>query len=239
MNGVIGEAELLVRDDRAVMVRWHGGAGRKSKDDDGTGEDEAALGRHDAWNATVVAEGDLDDLVGVELAEALDEWARVCAAIARTGGAAGRQVVSRRGRQLVARVAAVLGGPVRYRDPMTDETTVVQPPSPEALWAMTHVRSHHGPRGRDRVDPTPPWGTGLTVAAFVAVFVVVAMLALAQSLVSETTGWVAVLAAAVVTGGLAPSLWLGRTVPIVRWIVLGTVAGTALSWIGVLFIAFA
>ncbi len=64
------------------------------------------------------------------------------------------------------------------------------------------------------------------------------MLALAQSLVSETTGWVAVLAAAVVTGGLAPSLWLGRTVPIVRWIVLGTVAGTALSWIGVLFIAF-
>ncbi len=61
--------------------------GRKSKDDDGTGEDEAALGRHDAWNATVVAEGDLDDLVGVELAEALDEWARVCAAIARTGGA--------------------------------------------------------------------------------------------------------------------------------------------------------
>ncbi|EHK80079.1 hypothetical protein SZMC14600_23020 [Saccharomonospora azurea SZMC 14600] len=38
----------------------------------------------------------LDELVGAELADALDEWARVCAALRRSGGGAGRAVVSRR-----------------------------------------------------------------------------------------------------------------------------------------------
>ncbi len=45
------------------------------------------------------------------------------------------------------------------------------------------------------------------------------------------------LAAAVVTAGVAPSLWLGRRVPVVRWIVLGAASGVVLSWAGVLVIA--
>lgn len=222
----MNEAELLVRDGHAVIV----GIVRS-----GQGE---ADGKSEA---TVVAEGrgggeiaGLDDVVGADLAEALDEWARVCAAVRRNGGDAGRKVVSRRGRQLVSRVAAALDEPVRYRDPMTDETTLVSPPRAGAHPAAVAPERE---RGGTVVDPTL-WATGLTVAGFVAVCVVVAMLALASTLASETTGWVAVVAAAVVTGGLAPSLWLGRRVPVVRWIVLGAVVGTALSWIGVLLIAF-
>ncbi|EID54941.1 DUF2537 domain-containing protein [Saccharomonospora xinjiangensis] len=180
----------------------------------------------------------LDDLVGADLAEALEEWARVCTAVRRTAGGAGREVVSRRGRQLVGRVATVLGQPVWYRDPMTDETTLVQPPPAPRVRAERAAAVSPSLRDAPVADPTP-WGTGLTVAGFVAVFVVVAMLALASSLAAETAGWVAVVAAAVVTGGLAPSLWLGRRVAVVRWIVLGAVVGTALSWIGVLLIAFA
>ncbi|MGW9309635.1 DUF2537 domain-containing protein [Saccharomonospora azurea] len=176
----------------------------------------------------------LDELVGAELADALDEWARVCAALRRSGGGAGRAVVSRRGGQLARRVAAILDEPVRYRDPMTDATTLVHPPRSGAGPATAAVAWS---RRSAAVDPTP-WGTGLTVAAFIAAFVVVAMLALASALATETAGWVAVVAAAVVTGGLAPSLWLGRRVPVVRWVVLGAVAGTILSWFGVLFIAF-
>lgn len=180
----------------------------------------------------------LDDVVGADLAEALEEWARVCTAVRRTAGGAGREVVSRRGRQLVGRVATVLGQPVWYRDPMTDETTLVQPPPAPRVQAERAAAVSPSLRDAPVADPTP-WGTGLTVAGFVAVFVVVAMLALASSLAAETAGWVAVVAAAVVTGGLAPSLWLGRRIAVVRWIVLGAVAGTVLSWIGVLLIAFA
>lgn len=241
MSGVTDKAELLLRDDRAVMVRRRGEGGRETRGGTAgvSAEADTVRRRNDARSDTAVAEGgDLDDLVGAELAEALDEWARVCAALVRTGGDAGREVVSRRGRQLVSRVATVLGEPVRYRDPMTDETAVVHPPSPGLRRAAPPPGpSRHHPAARS-AGPAPPWGTGLTAAGFVAVFVIVAMLALAQSLASETMGWVAVLAAAVVTGGLAPSLWLGRTVPVVRWVVLGAVVGMALSWVGVLFVAF-
>lgn len=242
----MNEAELLVRDDHAVIV------GVVRHTDPGTAEDHVvdrnagdtgqgggevtviAQGRADARSAGRAAGGPatlgLDELVGADLAEALDEWARVCAAIRRTGSGAGRAVVSRRGGQLALRVASMLDEPVRYRDPMTDGTTLVHPP-------RSGVRPAPVP-ARAAVDTTP-WATGLTAAAFIAVFVVVAMLALASSLATETAGWVSVVAAAIVTAGLAPSLWLGRRVPVVRWIVLGAVAGTVLSWVGVLFIAFA
>ncbi|WP_255375632.1 DUF2537 domain-containing protein [Saccharomonospora sp. CUA-673] len=87
-------------------------------------------------------------------------------------------------------------------------------------------------------EPGPtPWGTGLLVAGFFAAMIIVAMLALAGALASATHGIVAIGAGLIVTAGLAPSLWLGRQVPVVRWIVGGTTAGIALSWVGVLIIA--
>nr|WP_167175453.1 DUF2537 domain-containing protein [Saccharomonospora amisosensis] len=160
--------------------------------------------------------------LGAGLAEALHEWAHVAAAVRRSGNGAGGEVVSRRGRQLAGRVAAALGVPVSYLDPVTGRALRVLPPRRQP------------PVAPARGDGSTPWGTGLTVAAFFAVLAVVAILALARALAHETAGWVAVAATAVVSAGLAPSLWLARSVPIVRWIALGVATGVGLSWAGVL-----
>ncbi|MFI6029691.1 DUF2537 domain-containing protein [Amycolatopsis magusensis] len=163
--------------------------------------------------------------LGADLADALHEWARVAAAVRRSNpDREAAAVVSQRGRQLAGRVAEVTGTPVYYVDPVTDAGSVIPPP--EAL-----VREPRPP------EPTP-WVTGLTVAAFVAVVVFVAMLALARTLAAETSGLLAFVAAVLVTAGLAPSLWLGRKLPILRWVVLGAAGGLAFSWIGVLAVVF-
>ncbi|KAA9150574.1 DUF2537 domain-containing protein [Amycolatopsis acidicola] len=176
--------------------------------------------------------------LGVELADALHEWARVAAAVRRSaengepGEAAG--VVSRRGHQLAARVATVMGTPVHYVDPVTEEESVVAPLPPEPA-APTFASRLFGPV--EMGDEPTPWGTGLVVSAFVAIVVITAMLALAITLAAETAGWLVLLASAVVTAGLAPSLWLARRLPIVRWIALGAAAGCVLAWFGILPIA--
>ncbi|MBN9746892.1 DUF2537 domain-containing protein [Amycolatopsis sp. A1MSW2902] len=167
--------------------------------------------------------------IGAELAQALHEWARVASAVARSDSdvdVAG-SVVSQRGRQLAARLAAVMGTEVRFVDPVTGVETVVEPPR----------RPDQPARARTREEPTP-WLTGLTVSVFAAAVVVVAMLALATTLARETSVWLALIAALVVTGGVAPSLWLGRKVPILRWAVYGAGGGLALAWIGVLATVF-
>jgi hypothetical protein len=174
--------------------------------------------------------------LGTDLADALHEWARVAAAVGRTpeetGPSEAAMVVSQRGRQLAGRVAAVMGVPVEYLDPVTDNAVVVPPPPPSV---RTTARKLFGsPDARD--EPTP-WATGLVVAAFVAVVVIIAMLALASTLAAETSGLLAIVAAAVVSAGLSPSLWLARRLPIVRWIALGAATGMVLSWIGVLVVA--
>lgn len=193
--------------------------------------------------------------IGVELADALQEWARVAAAVRRVddergddnddnGDAASDRaaavVVSQRGRQLAARVAAVMGTPVHYLDPVTQAEVQVSPPDqPDEELAAEHVPSLTerlfgvaDPEG----EPTP-WLTGLTVAAFVAAVVIVAMLALAGSLAREAGGWLALLASVLVTAGIAPSLWLARKLLILRWVAVGAVAGLLVSWIGVLILA--
>ncbi|QFU85968.1 DUF2537 domain-containing protein [Amycolatopsis sp. YIM 10] len=167
--------------------------------------------------------------IGADLADALHEWARVAAAVRRANGdREAAAVVSQRGRQLAGRVAEVMGTPVYYVDPVTDAGSVVPPP--EAL--VRHAREK-------RPEEPTPWATGLTVAAFVGVVVFVAMLALARTLAAETSGLLAFVAAVLVSAGLAPSLWLGRKLPILRWVVLGAAAGIAFSWIGVLAVVFA
>lgn len=195
-----------------------------------------------------------------DLAAALHEWARVAAAVRRAaaGGAStlpepGEDtvgVVSRRGHQLAGRVATEMRMPVHYVDPVTDVATVVAPsldtprpsPSPRpSAPAPSSGPRHAAPGGSPRVfrrtpgEPTP-WATGLTVAAFIAAVVLIGMLALMSTLAEATTGWLALAAAVVVTAGLAPSLWLGRRVPILRWVCFGAVAGLAASWVGLLFV---
>jgi hypothetical protein len=175
--------------------------------------------------------------LGVELAEALHEWARVAAAVRRArhtsepGQAAA--VVTRRGYQLATRVAAVMGTAVYYVDPVSDETVVIPPPRPAP--APTLANRLFGASRPD--EEPPPWGTGLVVAAFIAAVVITAMLALANAMAAEVSGWLVIVAAVVVTAGLTPSLWLARRLPIVRWIALGAAAGMIIAWFGVLAIA--
>lgn len=174
----------------------------------------------------------------LDLADALHEWARVAAALRRAGADAeveAAAMVSQRGRQLAGRVATSFGTPVHYLDPVTEQPLLVPPPRRGAGNSML-VRCLLGPDPAGN-GPTP-WATGLTVAAFVAVVAVVAMLALATTLAAETAGWIAIAASFVVTAGLTPSLWLARKLPILRWVVVGAAAGVAVSWIGVLIIAF-
>jgi hypothetical protein len=176
--------------------------------------------------------------LGVELAEALHEWARVAAAVrrARHTGEPGQAalVVTRRGHQLAARVAAVMGTAVFYVDPVSDETVMVPPP-PRPEHAPTLANRLFG-ASRPNGEPTP-WGPGLLVAGFIAAVVITAMLALANAMAAEVSGWLVIVAALVVTAGLTPSLWLARRLPIVRWIALGAAAGMVIAWFGVLAIA--
>lgn len=176
--------------------------------------------------------------LGAELAEALHEWARVAAAVRRSRqtGDAGQAalVVTRRGRQLAARVAAVMGTAVFYVDPVSDETAMVAPPSRPAP-APTLANRLFG-ASQPEEEPVP-WGTGLLAAGFIAAVVITAMLALANAMAAEVSGWLVVFAALVVTAGLTPSLWLARRLPIVRWIALGAASGMIIAWFGVLAIA--
>lgn len=171
--------------------------------------------------------------IGSDLAQALHEWARVASAVGGSGTEAA-SVVSQRGRQLAQRVAATMGTSVRFVDPVSGARVMIDPPAPTPRNELARrLFGTPDPAG----EPTP-WLTGLTVSAFAAALVVVAMLALANTLARETNGWLALLASAVVTAGIAPSLWLARRVPIVRWASFGAAAGIVIAWIGVLVVVF-
>lgn len=185
--------------------------------------------------------------LGPDLTAALREWARVAAAVRKAAqgqspalaeqGEDAVGVVSRRGRQLAGRVASEMRATVHYVDPVTDVAVVVVP---EPVSARRRGPRHARPDGSALFRRTPgepvPWASGLTVSAFVLAVVFVGMLALVSTLATETHGWLAVLASILVTGGMAPSLWLGRNVPILRWVCLGAAAGLGLSWVGLLFV---
>jgi Protein of unknown function (DUF2537) len=163
--------------------------------------------------------------IPAELSTALHEWAQVVAAMQRADApedATAAVVVSRRGRQLADRLSAALDTTVHYRDPLTGDVLLVDAtltkPDPEPA------------------EPEPtPWLTGLTVSALVAVVALSAVLTLAVTL-SETSALLAIGANIVVTGGLAPSVWLARRVLIWRWVALGVAAGLAFGWVGLLFV---
>jgi hypothetical protein len=144
-----------------------------------------------------------------ELRAALDEWARVAETVAlggdeQQGHPFPAELVSRRGRQLAARLAVTAGRPVEYVDPITGGVELI---------------------GR---EPTP-WATGLTVSAMSAAMVLAALVALAQGL-AEIGAWVPAATLLLVTAGLAPSIWLARQTPVWRWLGYGVATGVLLSW---------
>jgi Protein of unknown function (DUF2537) len=85
-------------------------------------------------------------------------------------------------------------------------------------------------------NDSTPWGTGLTVAAFVAAVTAAAVVVLSLG-VARVHPLLAVGLNVVAVGGLAPTLWGWRTVPVLRWFVLGGGVGVAGAWLALLGIA--
>ncbi len=164
--------------------------------------------------------------LGTELTDALHEWAKVAAAVARAEpGAAAGAVVSRRGLQLAGRVATSLGVAVCYVDPLSGDESVVEP-----------VRA--APVARPVLPAEPvPWLTGLTVSLASLALAVVTVVTLAATL-AETYSLLAVAANVVVTAGLLPSLWLIHRQPIWRWVAYGVAVGLGLAWLALPVVIF-
>ncbi|MFD1146417.1 DUF2537 domain-containing protein [Saccharothrix hoggarensis] len=185
--------------------------------------------------------------LGAGLADALHEWAKVADAVLRTdtpSDGAASALVTRRGRQLAGRVAADMGTPVRYTDPVTGELVTVDVPEPTAdaddglgSVEVLDEPSDEGDGTEETGDTEPPeptpWGTGLTVSLITAAVVTFTVYTLSVGL-GETSQWLALLANVLVVGGIAPSVWLARNVPVWRWVAYGVVAGVFAAWLSLL-----
>ena len=166
--------------------------------------------------------------LGADLAEALHEWAKVADAVVRTETPAdgvANALVARRGKQLAGRIAAVMNSPVSYTDPVSGELVSVDAPEAPVESAVETW---------DEEEPEPtPWGTGLTVSVITAAIVTVTVVSLSLGL-GETSRWLALVANVLVVGGLAPSVWLGRRVPVWRWVAYGVVTGVLVAWLALI-----
>ena len=212
--------QLRARDGRALLAGEVGDAG----DQDGAG-----------------AQREVDPhslALGADLADALHEWARVADAVHRNGQADGSaaRLISRRGQQLAGRVAAVMGRPVSYADPLTGEITEVGLPSAESSPPESVVRRAPRHLRHQATGEATPWATGLTVTFVTGVLmlIVVVMLSLALGAANR---WLPLIANVVIAVGLAPSVWLARHAPVWRWVAYGVVGGIVLAWIALLFTA--
>ena len=84
-------------------------------------------------------------------------------------------------------------------------------------------------------EESTPWGTGLTVAALVAAVIGAAIVVLSLGMI-RVHPLVAVVLNLIAVGGLAPTLWGWRRVPVRRWFVLGAAVGVAGGWIALVAI---
>lgn len=219
--------QLRARDGRALVAG-------ESGDESRFGEDP------------VRAEVDPHSLaLGADLADALHEWARVADAVHRNGqpgGSAAARLISRRGRQLAGRLAAAMGAPVNYADPLTGEVTEVDVPegADEERGAVTQWwadRSAERDPARHRaVEEPTPWATGLTVSSITAVLIMIVVVTLSLAL-GQANRWLPLTANVVIALGLAPSVWLARRAPVWRWVAFGVIGGIVVAWIALLFTA--
>ena len=85
-------------------------------------------------------------------------------------------------------------------------------------------------------DDSTPWAMGLTTAAFVAAVTAAAIIVLSVGL-TRVHPLLAVGLNLVAVGGLAPTVWGWRTLPVWRWFVLGAGVGVAVAWIALLAFA--
>lgn len=85
-------------------------------------------------------------------------------------------------------------------------------------------------------DDSTPWAMGLTVAAFVAAVTAAAIVVLSLGL-TRVHLLLAVGLNLVAVGGLAPTVWGWRNLPVWRWFVLGSGVGVAGAWLALLALA--
>ena len=85
-------------------------------------------------------------------------------------------------------------------------------------------------------DDSTPWGTGLTVAAFVAAVTGAAIVVLSIGM-TRVNPLVSIALNLIAVGGLAPTLWGWRRVPVKRWFVLGAAVGVAVGWMALAALA--
>lgn len=85
-------------------------------------------------------------------------------------------------------------------------------------------------------DDSTPWGTGLTVSAFVAAVTAAAIVVLSIGM-TRVNPVVSIALNLVAVGGLAPTLWGWRRVQVRRWLVLGASVGVAVGWTTLLALA--
>ncbi len=81
-----------------------------------------------------------------------------------------------------------------------------------------------------------PWGTGLLVAGFVAAVTATAIVVLSLG-VARVHPLLAVALNVIAVGGLAPTLWGWRAVPVLRWFVFGVGVGVAGAWLALVALA--
>ena len=86
------------------------------------------------------------------------------------------------------------------------------------------------------MSESTPWGTGLTVAAFVAGVVGTAIVVLGLGLL-RIHPLLALGLNLVAVGGLATTVWGWRRIPVRRWFVLGSAVGVSVGWVVLLSIA--
>jgi Protein of unknown function (DUF2537) len=82
-------------------------------------------------------------------------------------------------------------------------------------------------------DDSTPWGTGLTVAGFVAAVLAAAIVVLGLGL-TRVHPLLAIGLNMVAVGGLAPTVWGWRHRPVWRWFVLGAAVGVVVGWVTLL-----
>jgi uncharacterized protein DUF2537 len=174
--------------------------------------------------------------LGAGLAEALHEWAKVAEAVQRTNapadGAAGA-LVTRRGRQLAGRLAADMGTPVAFADPVTGERHLVDASQSGVRPKIRIPEPVAEPDADEQPAEPTPWGTGLTVSVFSGAVAALMVVTLSLGL-GETNRWLALVANVLVVGGIAPSVWLARKVIIWRWVAYGVTTGVVLAWLSLI-----
>lgn len=150
-----------------------------------------------------------------QLVHALQEWASAARSVAELDpDSTDVTIANQRGKRLAARVASELGTEVDYVAPGSGEVSTIV----------------SGPASPD--EPTP-WVPGLVVSGVLGTIVAVILVAVTLGLadVNVVLGVVVNLA---VAAGFAPSVWLGRAVPVWRWVAWGTGGGVLAAWAALL-----